>query len=163
MFTSPETITSAFWRASLAKDLLPLVSFVAIDEVHCVRLWGKDFRPSYLDLQFLRSLFPSVPIMALSATLPPLEFLVSRDIGLCKPYLSVSLPLDRPNIFYAVKRKQGLSVDLASLVSCMKSAACPQQISKTVIFCLTKDSCHSVYVHLWKNVSLKNGVAWIVE
>ena len=36
----------------------------------------------------------------------------------------------------------------------MKSAACPQQISKTVIFCLTKDSCHSVYVHLWKNVSL---------
>ena len=99
VFTSPETIASAFWRASLAKDRLPLVSFVAIDEVHCVRLWGEDFRPSYLDLQFLRSLFPSVPIMALSVTLPPLEFLVSRDIGLRKPNLSVSLPLDRPTFF----------------------------------------------------------------
>ena len=81
-------MTSTFWGTSLAKDLVPLVSFVAIDEVHCVRLWGKD--PSYLDLQFLRALFPSVPMMALSATLPPsIEFLVSSDIGLRKPYLSV--------------------------------------------------------------------------
>ena len=105
---------------------------------------GERFQTILSGSSIPSSLFPSVPIMALSATLPPLEFLVSRDIGLRNPYLSVSLPLDRPNIFYAVKRKQGLSVDLASLVSCMKSAACPQQISKTVIFCLTKDSCHSV-------------------
>ena len=92
-------------------------------------------------------------MMALSATLPPsLEFLVSRDIGLRRPYVSVYLPLDRSKVFYAVKRKQGLSIDLSPLVSNLKSATCSEQVPKTVIFCCTKDSCYNVYKHLWKNV-----------
>ena len=131
VFTSPEAITSVFWRKALAKELKHLVSLVAIDEAHCVRLWGKDFRQAYQELRFIRILCPSVPIMALSATLPPsLEFLVSRDIGLRKPYSSVSRPLDCQNILYSVRKKQGLSPDLSPLVSCINSAECPELVPK---------------------------------
>ena len=45
-----------------------------------------------------------------------------------------------------------MSIDLSPLVSNLKSATCSKQVSKTVIFCCTKDSCYSVYKHLWKNV-----------
>lgn len=153
MFSSPEAITSKFWRLALSKELQRVVSFVAIDEAHLVRLWGNEFRPAYQDLSFLRAVFPSVPIMLLSATLPPsLEFLVSPDIGLRKPYSSISLPLNRSNIFYSVKKKQCLSTDLSRLVSAFRLASCPQFVPETLIFCLSKDMCYSVYVHIYKHI-----------
>ena len=140
MFTSPEAITSTFWRRVLGTELNHLVSFVAVDEVHCVRTWGKDFRPAYQDFSFLRALFSSIPIMILSATLPPsLEFLVARDIGLRKPYVQISLPLNRSNIFYSVKKKQGLLLDMSAVVSAINRAAGFEDVPKTVIFCITKD------------------------
>ena len=44
------------------------VSFIAVDEAHCISQWGYDFRPSYLEISKIRSYHPSIPILALTAT-----------------------------------------------------------------------------------------------
>src|SRR3989344_9301474 len=51
-------------------DFLPglKISLIAIDEAHCISEWGHDFRPDYRNLKMLRSKFPLVPIIALTAT-----------------------------------------------------------------------------------------------
>ena len=82
------------------------VSLVAIDEAHCISSWGHDFRPEYRQLARLRSRFPDVPFVALTATA---DELVRRDII---KYLSLEdcellvSSFNRPNIFYTVKPKR---------------------------------------------------------
>ena len=44
------------------------ISLIAVDEAHCVSMWGNDFRPDYVKLSALKSHFPEVPIMAVTAT-----------------------------------------------------------------------------------------------
>src|SRR5690606_2999643 len=44
------------------------INLIAIDEAHCVSQWGHDFRPAYLDIKKLRTLLPSVPFLALTAS-----------------------------------------------------------------------------------------------
>ena len=44
------------------------ISLIAIDEAHCISEWGHDFRPDYRNLKFLKTIFPDVPIIALTAT-----------------------------------------------------------------------------------------------
>lgn len=65
LYVSPERLESEEFRKRLAD--LPIV-FIAVDEAHCISQWGYDFRPSYLRIAQIRTLFPTVPVLALTAT-----------------------------------------------------------------------------------------------
>jgi ATP-dependent DNA helicase RecQ len=81
------------------------VNLVAVDEAHCISEWGHDFRPEYRQLAELRELFPSVPMMALTATATER---VRKDIvtllKLREPSCYVA-SFNRPNLTYRVLAK----------------------------------------------------------
>lgn len=68
LYISPERLASREFLQRLT--YLP-VSFIAVDEAHCISQWGYDFRPSYLKIGDIRRLMPEVPILALTATATP--------------------------------------------------------------------------------------------
>ena len=74
LYVSPERLTSEIF---LAKIKHMNVSFVTVDEAHCINQWGYDFRPSYLQIAKIREIKADVPILALTATATPE---VAKDI-----------------------------------------------------------------------------------
>jgi len=85
------------------------ISSVAIDEAHCVSMWGHDFRPEYRRLSILREALPGVPIGTYTATATEH---VRRDIAghlkLDRPEILVG-GFDRPNLIYRVRRRTNAS------------------------------------------------------
>lgn len=65
LYVSPERLDSPTFLEQLSH--LP-ISFIAIDEAHCISEWGHHFRPAYLKISRLRSHFPDLPFIALTAT-----------------------------------------------------------------------------------------------
>jgi ATP-dependent DNA helicase RecQ len=83
------------------------VSLFAIDEAHCISQWGHDFRPEYRVLSHLKEQFPSIPIIALTATA---DALTKKDIIEqlhVTDYRVFENSFNRPNIYYYIKPKKG--------------------------------------------------------
>ena len=102
LYVSPEKVmTNTFFQLiSYSK-----VSFIAIDEAHCISQWGHDFRPEYTQLGGLKASFPHAPIMALTATA---DYATRQDIlthlNLENPHKYIG-SFDRPNIRYTLEEK----------------------------------------------------------
>lgn len=80
------------------------ISFVAVDEAHCVSQWGQDFRPSYLEIaRFLQKLNSRPPVSAFTATATSV---VREDIGKLlelKAPFGITTGFDRKNLYFAVQ------------------------------------------------------------
>ncbi|MDT8317098.1 MAG: DNA helicase RecQ [bacterium] len=99
LYIAPERLMSEEFLERLKE--IPVALF-AIDEAHCVSQWGHDFRPEYMKLGRLRSLFPGIPLIALTATADK----QTRDDIITRLNLKEatchSAGFDRPNIRYTV-------------------------------------------------------------
>ena len=99
LYLSPERLQSD-WILERIKNLP--INLISIDEAHCVSQWGQDFRPAYLKISHLKTHFPKVPFLALtaSATKTVLGDIVIQ-LGLEKPVV-FQKSFERKNIAYMV-------------------------------------------------------------
>jgi ATP-dependent DNA helicase RecQ len=92
------------------------VQLIAIDEAHCISEWGHDFRPEYRNLKKLRKDFPTIPVIALTATA---TIKVRKDIieqlSLQKAQIFLR-SFNRENLTYFVQPKQGVFDQLLGLL-----------------------------------------------
>jgi ATP-dependent DNA helicase RecQ len=95
LYVSPEKLVSQDFYYFL---LQLKVNLFAVDEAHCISVWGHDFRPEYAKMAYLKKQFPHVPVVALTATA---DSLTQKDIinqlGLVNPQ-KFSTSFDRPNL-----------------------------------------------------------------
>jgi ATP-dependent DNA helicase RecQ len=99
LYVSPEKAVGEEFLALAAS--LP-VTLIAVDEAHCISMWGHQFRPEYRSLAVLKERFPDVPMVALTATATPdVRDDIVRQLNLANPSVYVG-SFNRENLRYAV-------------------------------------------------------------
>ncbi|PKH68076.1 RecQ family ATP-dependent DNA helicase [Flavobacterium sp. ALD4] len=99
LYLSPERLQSD-WIMDRIKNLP--INLITIDEAHCVSQWGHDFRPAYLKISNLKTHFPKVPFLALTATATPkVKEDIINELGLKEPQV-FEKSFARKNIAYMV-------------------------------------------------------------
>jgi len=107
------------------------VSFIAIDEAHCISAWGHDFRPEYRMLRQLRERFPQVGVHAYTATATEqVRQDIVEQLGLKTAEFLVG-SFDRPNLVYRVARRSDVLKQVRSVID-----ANPNESG--IIYCITR-------------------------
>jgi ATP-dependent DNA helicase RecQ len=116
LYVSPERLAGEGSEPFLTQIGRSNVSFIAVDEAHCISQWGHDFRPEYRQLARLREVFPNVSLHAYTATATAR---VRRDIA---AQLALRNPIelvgsfDRPNLIYRVLGRAQLKRQLQDVL-----------------------------------------------
>ena len=105
LYVSPERLSSELFRTKLRHMK---VSFITVDEAHCISQWGYDFRPSYLQIADIRKDLPGVPVLALTATATPqvvkdIQEKLSGNSG-SSGFSVFKMSFERKNLAYVVRR-----------------------------------------------------------
>ena len=100
LYLSPERLSTALFQSYI--DLLD-ISYIVVDEAHCISQWGYDFRPDYLQIGKLRERVKA-PVIALTATAtPPVAEDIMDKLGFGE-HLLIRASFQRPNLNYVVRR-----------------------------------------------------------
>ena len=129
IYCSPEKLAQKHFQTLLSG--IPIQLF-AIDEAHCISQWGYDFRPSYRKLDFIKKTFPTIPILAMTASAIPL---VQKDMLVQLGLKDANLITDqflRPNLSYQVKKE---TVKLFVLKNLLKDLD-----GSVIIYCNTRNN-----------------------
>ncbi|NIA03279.1 MAG: RecQ family ATP-dependent DNA helicase, partial [Nitrospirae bacterium] len=119
------------------------ISLFAVDEAHCISEWGHDFRPEYRRVNILRTKFPNIPIIALTATASPkVRSDIISQLHFSDPNIYVA-GFDRKNLFYEVRPKQDSYNQLLQYLK--------QHRGKCgIIYCLSRNSVEMLASRLQK-------------
>lgn len=100
LYISPERALATKFSDFIAQQK---ISLIAIDEAHCVSIWGNDFRPEYAQLPALTSRFPGIPVLALTATADKATQIdIQEQLKLREPITFLS-SFERPNIYLSAR------------------------------------------------------------
>ncbi|AWA29802.1 ATP-dependent DNA helicase RecQ [Flavobacterium magnum] len=135
LYVAPESLTKEEYVAFLKS--VP-ISFVAIDEAHCISEWGHDFRPEYRNLRHIIRQLGDVPIIGLTATATPKvqeDILKNLDMTNANTFKA---SFNRPNLFYEVRPKtKNVEADIIRFIKQNKGKS-------GIIYCLSRKKVEAI-------------------
>ena len=132
LYVSPERLSSELFQTKLRHMH---VSFITVDEAHCISQWGYDFRPSYLEIAKIRKFLPGIPVLALTATATPQVVddicdKLSRNVecGMRNknshiPFNVFRMSFERRNLAYVVRQATDKREQLIHILNNVKGTA----------------------------------------
>ncbi|HBR55434.1 MAG TPA: ATP-dependent DNA helicase RecQ, partial [Flavobacteriaceae bacterium] len=130
LYVAPESLTKEEYVSFLQKQT---ISFVAIDEAHCISEWGHDFRPEYRNLRkIIQRIGDNIPIIGLTATATPkVQEDILKNLGI-QDANTFKASFNRPNLFYEIRPKtKNVDADITRFVK--------QYEGKSgIIYCLSR-------------------------
>lgn len=120
LYVSPERLSSELFQKKMSHMN---VSFITIDEAHCISQWGYDFRPSYLKISEIRKLKPDAPILALTATATPKVVDDIQDKLGFKEKNVFKMSFERKNLAYIVRRTDDKLEEMIHILKCVQGSA----------------------------------------
>ena len=136
LFAAPERLVQQRTLDFLA-NIETNISFIAIDEAHCISKWGHDFRPEYRQMGTLRKTFPNASIHALTATATEIvrDDIVAQ-LGLKNAAVLVG-NFDRPNLLYRVERRADAAAQIREVID-----RHPRESG--IVYCISRANVESV-------------------
>ncbi|MCC6721609.1 MAG: DNA helicase RecQ [Bacteroidia bacterium] len=137
LYVAPETL-----KKDETTDFLKSikVSFVAVDEAHCISEWGHDFRPEYRRIKQIIKAIDDVPMMALTATATPkVQSDIQKNLGMTDAIVYKS-SFNRSNLYYEVREKGKKDVTLKNILSIINA----RKGKSIIIYCLSRKKVEEV-------------------
>ena len=135
LYVAPESLTKEEYLNFLQSET---ISFVAIDEAHCISEWGHDFRPEYRNLKGIIKQLGDVPIIGLTATATPKvqeDILKNLDMSDATTYKA---SFNRPNLYYEVRTKTtNIESDIIRFIKLHKGKS-------GIIYCLSRKKVEAI-------------------
>ena len=120
LYVSPERLASDIFQIKL-KHMK--VSFITVDEAHCISQWGYDFRPSYLQIAQIRDFVPDAPLLALTATATPEVVTDIQHQLKFKTENVFRMSFVRKNLSYVVRETEDKAAQLVHILRSMPGSA----------------------------------------
>ena len=114
LYVSPERLASNLFLTKLRHIN---VSFITVDEAHCITQWGYDFRPSYLKIADIRQHIPDKPILALTATATPAVVDDIQDKLHFRAKNVFSMSFERSNLAYIVRNTENRAAEMLHILN----------------------------------------------
>ena len=128
LYVAPESLTKAE-NIEFLKSVR--ISFVAVDEAHCISEWGHDFRPEYRRIKPIIKSIADVPIMALTATATPkVQQDIQKNLNMVDAVV-LKASFNRDNLFYEVRAKKDALKQIVR--HCLQNAG-----KSGIIYCLSR-------------------------